>query len=114
VAPNTGVGKLIRAHIDTGAQITILDHSVARDIEMDLSSARTVDLTGLGGQVEGRAAEVELRLLDQPELTLRLEVVFVERMSPRLGNLISLDVLEHFDLGLPHRQRIGYLGRSIA
>ncbi len=29
-----------------------------------------------------------------------------------IGNLIGLDVLEHFDFWLSHRERVGYLGRA--
>jgi hypothetical protein len=32
--------------------------------------------------------------------------------SLALGNLIGLDVLEHFDFAISHRERLGYLGRS--
>ena len=114
VSPVNGQTKLIRGHIDTGAQATILDASVARDLGLELSSAATASLTGLGGQVEARFSAMELRLLDEPELTRTLTVAFIADIESQLGNLIGLDVLEHFDFALSHSQRTGYLGRSTA
>ena len=108
----TTVTKLIRAHIDTGAQASIFDASVARDLQLDLSSAPSIELTGLGGRMEGRVSEVELRLLNQSDLAVNLNVTFVEGITSNVGNLLGLDLLRYFDFGLSHRQRLSYLGRS--
>jgi hypothetical protein len=109
----TGVTKLIRAHLDTGAQATILDASVARDLQLDLTSAPSIELTGLGGRMDGRIENVQLRLLNQSDLALNINVAFVEGITQRVGNLLGLDLLAHFDFGLSHAQRLGYLGRSL-
>lgn len=57
--------------------------------------------------------QVTLRLLDEPDLEISLPVLFGETGQGRLGNLIGLDVLEHFDFGLSHAKRLGYLGRTL-
>jgi hypothetical protein len=64
--PDSGTSTLSSALVDTGADISLFDESVAESI----------GIRGLG-----------------------------------TGNLIGLDVLAHFDFGLSHRDRLGYLGR---
>ncbi len=51
-------------------------------------------------------------LLDEPDLQITVEAAFAPEVELTFGNLIGLDVLEHFDFALSHRERIGYLGRS--
>ena len=64
-----------------------------------------------GGVIEAVLLEIDLLLLDEEELLLRGPVAFAPLQAIRVGNLIGLDVLEHFDLALSHRERLGYLGR---
>jgi hypothetical protein len=113
-SPDTGSTRLARAYIDTGAQRTIIDTLFAELIGLDLAQGEEISLTGLGGTLEARVLEVELSLLGEPELSFRLPVAFAPMVSSRLGNLISLDVLSQFSLGLDHGRKLGYLGLSDA
>jgi hypothetical protein len=61
--------------------------------------------------VARRLALVELHLLDNPALRVATEIAFAPDITLTLGNLVGLDVLEHFDFGLTHAGRIGYLSR---
>ena len=112
-SPLSGRSALAEAHLDTGADRTILDSRIAHRIGLDLQSAPTVTLMGLGGgAVEAAILDVELFLLDEEELHLRASVAFAPLQAIQVGNLVGLDLLEHFDFGLSHRQRLGYLGRA--
>jgi hypothetical protein len=111
-SPQTGRNVLVRALIDTGAQATLLDEAIARRLQIDLSSVEPVRLTGVGGSSEARFAEVEVQLLDEPDLSSRLTVGFAPGIGTGLGNLIGLDVLGAFDFGLSHAWRLGYLGKA--
>ena len=109
-SPETEVRFSIEAHIDTGAEITMFDDSIARQLRLDLTHASEVHLVGLGGRTTGRLAEVELTLLGSVELTIALSAAFVSDDTGQIGNLIGLDVLSSFSLGLAHGQRHGFLG----
>jgi hypothetical protein len=109
-SPDTGSTRLVRAYIDTGAQRTILDTLLAELIDLDLAQGEEISLTGLGGTLEAKVAEVELSLLGELGLTFRLPVVFAPMISTGLGNLIGLDLLSRVSFGLDHGQRLGYLG----
>lgn len=101
------------AYIDTGAEVSIFDISVAERASIDLASGRDMIISGLGGgRVAGIIVPVTLRLLNEPGLEMSLSIAFGDTGEARLGNLIGLDVLEHFDFALSHRQRLGYLGRA--
>jgi hypothetical protein len=91
----------------------LLDEAVAEDLGVELQSAQTLNISGLGGMVrEVRLALVTVHLLDRPQLSATLEVGFATDIERSLGNLIRLDILEEFDLGLSHGRRIGYLSRT--
>jgi len=102
-SPFTGRLFSTDALIDTGAEVSMFDIAVAQRLGIDLTRAPSAGIVGVGGRVEARLAEVELRLMDNAELRLWLEVAFVAGQTQDLGNLIGLDVLSHFDFGLSHR-----------
>ena len=109
----SGLSLVREALIDTGTQLTLFDDSLARDLGIDLADALTENVSGLGGLVrEVRLANVELRLLDRPELSMNIEVGFAPNIERSLGNLIGLDALEGFDFALSHARRTGYLSRT--
>jgi hypothetical protein len=54
---------------------------------------------------------MRLALLDRSDLVVTLPIAFAEGIERSTGNLIGLDVLEHFEFALAHRDRLGYLGR---
>jgi hypothetical protein len=114
VSRDSGVPISTLAYLDTGADITMLDVSPADGLNIDLSQATSVDLRGIGAEEPARIATVDLVLLKEQELTVTVDVAFARWLDPRVGNLIGIDVLEHFDFGLSHSQRVGYLGRSLA
>jgi predicted aspartyl protease len=104
--------KATEALIDTGADLSLFDEGLAQDLGLDLQSLPAVNLSGVGGLLrEARLAEVRLTLLDLAELQVTLEVAFAPEVELAHGNLIGLDVLEHFDFALAHADRLGYLGR---
>jgi hypothetical protein len=111
-APDSGQERVEPALIDTGADLSIFDATVARRLRLDLGHAPQVTLAGVGGRIPGHILEVDLVLLGEPELTISLPVAFVPGFAERLNNLIGRDVLEHFDFALMHSQRLGYLGRA--
>jgi predicted aspartyl protease len=104
----------IRALIDTGAQATLLDQEIARILGVDLAGAQTAPVSGIGGNLSVRFAEVTLLLLEEPSLDTQVMVAFAPQLGSTLGNLIGLDVLAHFDFGLSHASRLGYLGKQEA
>jgi hypothetical protein len=111
--PHSGLTDEYDALIDTGAQVSVFDTTVADDLEIDLSSAERFLVSVVGGQrVEARIAPIRLALLQLPDLTIELDVVLAPGIASRTGNVIGLDVLAHFDLALSHSQRVGFLGRT--
>jgi hypothetical protein len=99
------------ALIDTEAEISLFDERLAGELGINLGGAIGVRLYGVGGEVRiARLAEVELRLLGQAELTFSGEVAFAPGTEAAHGNLLALDILDHFDFALSHTNRVGYLG----
>jgi hypothetical protein len=110
-ARETGRSGRTGALLDTGAEISLFDLTVAERIGLDLVHAPTVVISGVGGELSGaRLATVELMLLDEADLSIALPVAFTPLEGLGVGNLLGLDVLSHFDFGLSHRDRLGYLG----
>ena len=100
------------ALLDTGAEVTLFDSSVAQRLGIDLARAAAIPVSGVGGALsDAKLATVQLALLGEPDLTVSLPVAFASIEGLAVGNLIGLDVLSHFDFGLSHRDRLGYLGR---
>ncbi len=110
--PTNASSRIFDAQIDTGADVSVFDLEVARVLGIDLTNARIQSLQGIGASVsEAHLAEVELILLDDPDLAVRLPIAFLPNLDESgLSNLIGLDVLAHFDFGLSHADRIGYFG----
>ena len=100
------------AFIDTGAEVSLFDLSIATEIGLDVEDAPTIGVSGVGGLIrEAMLAEITLELLGEPELSVTLEVAFAPDVEQMHGNLLGLDVLEHFEFGLSHIERLGYLNR---
>lgn len=100
------------AIIDTGAEISIFDLSIASRASLDLGRAERVAVAGIAGnQLAASLVPVTLRLLDEADLEVTLPIAFAAVGDSGIGNLIGLDVLEYFDFGLSHRAGLGYLGR---
>jgi hypothetical protein len=109
---NTGVFDNRSAFIDTAADITVLDESIATTIGIELAVIDGSFVRGVGGgSSEVQLGEVELRLLESPELSVVLEAVFVPGLEETVGNLIGLDVLAQFDIALSHGRNSGSIGR---
>jgi hypothetical protein len=90
----------------------LFDSRFADELDISMDGLPRIAISGVGGLVrEANLAEVTLRLLGHPDLELRLEVAFAPDVELLHGNLIGLDVLEHFDFALAHADRLGYLGR---
>jgi uncharacterized membrane protein len=101
------------AYLDTGAEVTLFDTTVAVRAGIDITAGRQVTIIGVAGdRIAASLTTVTLRLLDEPELEVTLPVAFGSTGDRGFGNLIGLDVLEHFDFAISHRERLGYLGRS--
>ncbi|HLG11392.1 MAG TPA: aspartyl protease family protein [Dehalococcoidia bacterium] len=108
----TGSSRVISALVDTGADVSLFDSLLAERLGLRLDPARRIVVEGVGGsRVDAALVEVEVRLLDEEELTVTLPVAFAPAQATTVGSLIGLDVLAHFDFGLSHRDRLGYLGR---
>jgi len=104
-----------QALVATGAQLTILEEEIAGHLGIRLDGAPEVRIRGLVDQaVRARLAQVEIWLLNEPYLRLEIEVAFVgsELTDTNTGNVLGLDVLDHFDLALEHAKRLGYIGRT--
>ena len=111
-SPDTGRDVFTSAILDTGADVSLFDDLLANQLGIDLSRARSIPFRGIGGQtMEARQANVEVILLEEPDLSASVTLAFSPRQTLILGILIGLDVLAHFDFGLSHRDRLGYLGR---
>jgi hypothetical protein len=109
----TGRSGRTGALVDTGAEITLFDVTVAQRLGIDFAGAPNITISGVGGSLsDARLVTVEIALLDEPNLTVSLPVAFAPIEGLGVGNLIGLDVLSHFDFGLSHRDRLGYLGRT--
>jgi hypothetical protein len=103
---------LVYAFIDTGADRSLFDLRILYDLN---ATEGPIDRGSFGGAGGGRLDvdfyDVELSLLDRRELGVSLPIAFAVGVERSVGNLIGLDVLEHFDFALSHRDRLGYLGR---
>jgi hypothetical protein len=103
--------SLALAQIDTGAAHCLFDTQIAADLGIDLALASVRYVSGIEGRpIAARLADVELRLLDEPELSVFTSVTFLPGVFDSVGNLIGLDVLSQFDLGLQHGLQRGTLG----
>jgi hypothetical protein len=98
------------AIIDTGAQRSLFDESLARRLGIDLDNLATTELSGIGGRIPVREAVIQLQLLGEPDLSVIMPVSFAPNVQTDFGNLLGLDVLTHFDLGLSHANRAIHLG----
>lgn len=106
----TGDSIEFRAIIDTGA---LLDASIAEDLGIDLSSAPSMQISGVGGSnSEAKMATIEIVVLEYPTLSAVLEVSFAPGIARSVGNFFGLNALSHFDFGLLHANSTGYLGRA--
>ncbi len=111
-SPRTGASVTVRAIIDTGADRSVLDSFILQDIDPDAEMTGATSFTGAGGAaVDVAFYEVELALLDRDDMRVTLPIAFAFGLRRSVGHLIGLDVLEHFDFALAHRDRLGYLGR---
>jgi hypothetical protein len=94
--------------------VSLFDARIADDLALDLDRLPAINISGVGGLTRGaRLARVTVRLLDRAELETTIEVAFAPDVELIHGNLIGLDVLEHFDFGLSHHRRLDYLGRPV-
>jgi predicted aspartyl protease len=111
---DTGLTTDLDAIIDTGAEFTILDLDVASRLGLELNDAPVVRMSPVGGiSFEANVAGIRASLLEVPELTVIVDVLFAGEIAPSPGNLIGLDILEHFDLALSHSARVGLIGLSV-
>jgi predicted aspartyl protease len=111
-SPQTGLSRMVSALVDTGADVSIFDSLLAERLGVEMSARRTITIEGVGGsRIQATLVDVEIRLLDEDDLTLRIQAAFAPHQTTTIGDLIGLDVLAHFDFGLSHRDRLGYLGR---
>jgi hypothetical protein len=98
-----------RAFIDTGAEISIFDISVAEDLKLDLEHAEILALRGIGGRLSDvRVAKVEISIPGLEDVSAPCWAAFVENAATNFGNLLGLDALEAFDFGLSHSRRVAY------
>ena len=103
---------LQEAFIDTGAEATILDSTVAVQLGPDLEISDRYNVAGLGGRITTvPSARVEIQIMAVPELSGIVNALFLDNFEVLHGNLIGLDLLESIDFGLSHRDRIMYFGR---
>ena len=106
----TGISTVTTALIDTGAQRSVFGARVARRLGLELVSPAVITLHGIGGSAtKGHVHEVDVLLLDESDLSLRLPLAFSEG-DLTAENLIGLDVLSFFDFGVSHANRLGYFG----
>ncbi|MPZ49998.1 MAG: hypothetical protein GEU75_12010 [Dehalococcoidia bacterium] len=113
VRNKSGPSGVTTALMDTGADITLIDLTVAEQLGLSLLDLPPIRISGVGGSItEARRAEVELRLLNEPDLALTIPVAFAPIRGLGIGNLIGLDVLSHFDFGISHSTLTAYLGRT--
>jgi len=113
-SPNSSASTLSSALVDTGADISLFDESVAESLGIDLTGLGEVVIRGVGGSLTvARLITIEPLLLDEPDLSVTGNIAFARIRGLGTGNLIGLDILDHFDFGLSHRDRLGYLGRTV-
>jgi hypothetical protein len=111
-SPSSGLENTTFAFVDTGAQRSLFDTRILRHIRHHELPLRRSALFGVGGgQVEVGIYQIAITLLGQPALSVALPLAFADNVESDAGNLIGLDVLEHFDFDFAHADRLGYLGR---
>jgi predicted aspartyl protease len=113
-SPTTGRLGITSALVDTGAEISLFDLTIANRIGVELSPAdEEVTISGVGGgYLRARLGAVEIALLAEPDLATTIPVAFATIEGLGIGNLVGLDVLSRFDFGISHSERLGYLGRA--
>jgi predicted aspartyl protease len=109
VDPETGRRVEINLVVDTGAEGTVLDRSVAIELNLDLGR-ESASLSGLGGAAVAPIHDVEIVVLAEPRLGVRVRAAFVEGIGAALGNLLGLDYFEKVIVGLSHSKRTLYFG----
>ncbi len=109
INPQTGGQIEVNLVVDTGAESTVLDSSIAAALSLALGP-RSGWLTGLGGSTPASTGEVEVMLLSEPALLVRVNAAFVTGIGENLGNLLGLDYFEHVNMGLSHSNRTLYFG----
>ena len=112
LSPETLRSAFTAALIDTGADISLFDTTIADRLGLNLPEAPTARVRGVGGaEMEARLADAELLLLGEPDMSIRISLTFAPS-GLAVGNLIGLYVLSRFDFALSHASRLGYLGRA--
>jgi hypothetical protein len=107
----TGVEIVVEGLIDTGAEKTLFDTELAGRLALDLSQAPIGRLSGLGGLLDAvPTSEVEITLMFQRELTVRLSAGFVPNLSENFENILGLDLLSNVEFGLSHGRRAVFFG----
>jgi predicted aspartyl protease len=101
----------IEAYIDTGADGTLLDETIAQALGIDLSAGNPARVRGVGGGfLPGRMALIELVFEREETLIVPVVATFAAGVLESVGNLLGLDVWTALDLGLSHSTRSVYLG----
>jgi predicted aspartyl protease len=113
INPKNGKTVEFDALVDTGADGTLLDLSIAMDLDIDFADSRIVRISGVGGEVsEARSTEIEIELLRLPDLRASIRATFAPNVAQDYGNLLGVNVLSIFDIGVAHSRRTIYLGRA--
>jgi predicted aspartyl protease len=91
--------------IDTGADVTILDERLARELGIDLNQP-TVSIRGYGGRIQGHPAIVDVVPLSMDELRIRVEAIFAPNLDDEIGSVLGLDYFAFVDLLLAHSNNL--------
>jgi len=99
--------------VDSGAEGTLLDVEVAEALGLDLTDARRISISGVGGPGgEARVAELDVALLGRSDLRARITVAFAPDVADTFGNLLGLNAMQQFDFAPQHSICRGYLGTA--
>ena len=110
IAPS-GQRYTVDVILDSGADGSLLDVEVAEALGLDLTNARRLSISGIGGSGgEARVAELDVELLGRADLRGRIEIAFAADVADTFGNLLGLNALTLFDFALQHSIRRGDLG----
>ena len=97
----------VKLLIDTGASITLINNLLIQDLNLDLSSRKTIHLTTANGVVKAYSIKVESFSINN--LSFNNFEISISKLNKGLDGLLGMNYLKHFDFYIDQDDAILYL-----
>ena len=97
----------VKLLIDTGASLTLINDLLIQDLNLDLSSLKTIHLNTANGLVKAYSAKVESFSINN--LSFNNFEISISKLNKELDGLLGMNYLKHFDFYIDQDDAILYL-----